>query len=305
MALYKLESDEDTVHSFFSADLSPIMTIDPGDTVRYRLLEASASLEPPRSDGSPRRKLMPRRQGMAGHALCGPIAIRGAKAGMTLGVQIGPIEAGTWGWTYTWSQRERTDDEQFVWSLDPVGLRGRTQRGQSVALRPFLGVMGMPPPQPGNHSTEPPRLWGGNLDCKALIPGSTLYLPIPVDGALFSTGDGHAAQGDGEVSGTAIECPIERAELTFTLYPDLRLTAPRAETPEGYVTFGVDADLNVAAQAAVDAMIEWMTTLWSISRMDALLLATVAVDVRVGQMCLDTAKMVYAVLPHGAIDLTP
>ena len=111
---------------------------------------------------------------------------------------------------------------------------------QASALAPFLGVMGMPPDEPGVHSTGPPRRCGGNIDCKELVAGTTLYLPISVDGALFSAGDGHAAQGDGEVSGTAIECPVERAELTLELSdlelahadrPDARRPGSRSASP--------------------------------------------------------------------------
>ena len=92
----------------------------------------------------------------------------------------------------------------------PPPASGVDDRGAEVSLAPFLGVVGMPPPEPGVHSTIPPRRFGGNIDCKELVAGTTLYLPVPVDGALLSAGDGHAAQGDGEVSGTAIECPLDR-----------------------------------------------------------------------------------------------
>src|SRR5258708_28174351 len=101
-----------------------------------------------------------------------------------------------------------------------------------------MGVRGMPPADPAQHTTQPPRVTGGNLDCKELVAGSTLYLPIAVPGGLFSVGDGHAAQGDGEVCVTAIECPMERVELTFELEPDLHLTTPRAHTPACWITFG-------------------------------------------------------------------
>ena len=100
---------------------------------------------------------------------------------------------------------------------------------RELDLKPFLGVMGMPPPEPGAHSTIPPRRWGGNLDCKELVAGSTLYLPIPVDGALFSAGDGHAAQGDGEVSGTAIETLAQaRLMLDVDEEPSSRARRPRS-----------------------------------------------------------------------------
>ena len=120
------------------------------------------------------------------------------------------------------------DGVVHAYELDAATMTGRSHLGHNVALQPFLGVMGMPPDEPGEHSTIPPRACGGNLDCRELVSGSTLYLPIAVDGALFSCGDGHAAQGDGEVSGTAIECPMERAELTFGL---AELAADDADRP--------------------------------------------------------------------------
>ena len=116
----------------------------------------------------------------------------------------------------------------------------------------------MPPPEPGIHSTAPPRRWGGNIDCKLLVAGTTLYLPIPVDGALLSAGDGHGAQGDGEVSGTAIECPLERAQLTLDLRDDLDLRMPVARTADAWVAFGFDEDLDTAAELAVETMLDLM-----------------------------------------------
>ena len=118
--------------------------------------------------------------------------------------------------------------------------------------------MGMPPDEPGIHSTSPPRYCGGNIDCKELVSGSSLFLPISVEGALFSAGDGHAAQGDGELSGTAIECPIQRAELTFVLHPNLHLTLPRARTPAGWITFGFHSDLYQATIQAGNSMLDLM-----------------------------------------------
>ncbi len=158
----------------------------------------------------------------AGHALVGPVEVRGAKAGGTLVVRVRQRRAGSVGR----HARARVDANRVDAS---TGDEGVEERGAKVALAPFLGVMGMPPDEPGRHSTGPPRRCGGNIDCKELVAGTTLYLPISVDGALFSAGDGHAAQGDGEVSGTAIECPVERAELTLEL-SELELRTPIART---------------------------------------------------------------------------
>ncbi|MBL8058359.1 MAG: acetamidase/formamidase family protein, partial [Anaerolineales bacterium] len=199
MTIHVLEPERRTLHGHFSRDLPPAVTIDPGDSVILRTLDAGWGLEPHPRDGSPRRQFEPRRPDLdTGHALCGPIAIRGAEPGMTLAVHIDEIQAGTYGATYVGAW-EHPINERFGllknalrldWELDPERLIGRNQFGHSLALRPFLGVMGLPPAEPGQHSTVPPRATGGNLDCKELVAGSTLYLPIAVPGALFSAGDG-------------------------------------------------------------------------------------------------------------------
>jgi acetamidase/formamidase len=180
-------------------------------------------------------------------------------------------------------------------------MTGRNQHGHTVRLRPFLGVLGMPPAEPGIHPTRPPRRCGGNIDCKELVAGSALYLPIAVPGALFSAGDGHAAQGDGEVAGPAIECPMEQVDLTFALRDDLPLHVPYAHTPAGWVTFGLHEDLNEATLLALDAMLDLLAAQMGIHRKDALALASVAVDLRVTQI-VNQVRGVHAVLPHGAIE---
>src|SRR4051794_30545146 len=178
-----------------------------------------------------------------------------------------------------------------------VALDGGTWRLGSHTVRsaPFLGVIGMPPPEPGEHSTTPPRRWGGNIDCKELVAGTTLYLPIPVDGALLMAGDGHGAQGDGEVSGTAIECPLEQARLTFEL-SDLELRSPVARTADAWLAFGFDEDLGLAAEHAMATMLDLMEREMQIPRREALALASVVVDLHVTQI-VNGAKGVHAILP--------
>ena len=126
--------------------------------------------------------------------------------------------------------------------------------GCELDLAPFLGVMGMPPPEPGVHSTVPPRRWGGNIDCKELVAGTTLYLPIPVDGALFSAGDGHAARVTARCRGTAIEAPAS-AQLTLDVRDDPALEWPVARIEGAWLTFGFDERLGIAAQIAIEGMV--------------------------------------------------
>jgi acetamidase/formamidase len=220
---------------------------------------------------------------------------------MTLAVRIDALRPGAWGWT--WAGGKLVEGEVLhLWTLDADRLRGHNQHGHSVVLRPFMGVMGMPPAEAGQHATVPPRVAGGNIDCKELVVGSTLYLPIAVLGGLFSVGDGHAVQGDGEVSRTAIECPMDEVTLTFHLRDDLHLATPRAETPIGWLTFGFDTDLDVAAQIALDAMIGLMAEHYELARVDALALASLVVDLRITQI-VNQVCGVHAVLPHGAIQM--
>jgi acetamidase/formamidase len=177
-------------------------------------------------------------------------------------------------------------------------MMGRNHLGQTAALRPFMGIMGMPLNEPGIHSTVPPRITGGNLDCKELVVGSTLYLPIEVAGGLFSTGDGHAAQGDGEIGGTAIECPMDLVELKFHLRDSFPVKTPVAKTPVGWLTMGFHASLNEAAFMAVEAMLTLMEHLYQLDRLEVVALASHAVDLRVTQI-VNEIPGVHAILPHG------
>jgi len=311
MAIYTVEPERRMLHGHFSRDLPPILTIDSGDTVRFRTLDAGWNLEPRRTtkyDEQP-AKFVPRDTELdSGHALCGPIAIRGAEPGMTLAVEINDVRPGAWGftavggWPHPVNERLGVVDQGtfLLWTLDSETLTGHNQYGRTVALRPFMGVMGMPPAEPGRHSTVPPRITGGNIDCKELVAGSTLYLPIAVPGGLFSVGDGHAAQGDGEACVTAIECPMDRVDITFSLDKELRLSTPRAYTPAGWITFGFDEDLNEATMIALDAMLDLMSERYDMSRLEALGMASVVVDLRITQI-VNEVRGVHALLEDGAI----
>jgi acetamidase/formamidase len=309
-----LEAAPDNLHGWFDRDLPPVLTVDPGTTVRFRTLDSSWGAGP-FPGGSPfERPRAPGYEKGAGHALTGPVEVRGARAGMVLEVRIDAVVPGTFGHTYAalkptaWNARlGLSEPAVHSWTIDSDDSgagTARNQLGHTVALRPFPGVLGMPPPEPGRHSTIPPRWHGGNLDCKELVTGSTLYLPVPVDGALLSVGDGHAAQGDGEVSGTAIECPMERIDLTLGLHDglfgDRPLTTPVARTPAGWVCMGIGDDLDEAAAEAMSAMLDLMSAQYGLRRADALALAGVVVDLRVTQI-VNRVFGAHAVLPPDAV----
>ncbi|MDX6485008.1 MAG: hypothetical protein QOF43_161, partial [Gaiellaceae bacterium] len=237
--IHDIPLEEGTVHGYFSSSLPPVLSIEPGDSVRFQSLNAGWRWDADREHFERDTALH------AGHALSGPIEVRGAKAGQTLVVAIDVVEPGPWGVTFG-------DGEPFQWAYDGTEWR---QGELAVTPEPFMGVIGMPPAEPGIHSTTPPRRFGGNIDCKLLVAGTTLYLPIPVDGALLSAGDGHGAQGDGEVSGTAIECPLERAQVTLAVREDLDLRMPIARTSDAWLAFGFDEDLDRAAELATETML--------------------------------------------------
>ena len=284
--IHEIPLERANLQGQFSRDFEPVLSVDPGDSVRIDVPNAGWHLELD-------RPMWPREQleGL-GHALAGPIEVRGARAGQTLAVRVDEVIPGSWGITITRPPEEHV----IVWELD--GRTGRAN-GIEVELSPFLGVMGMPPPEPGAHPTFPPRPWGGNIDCKELVAGTTLFLPIPVDGALFSAGDGHGVQGDGEVCGTAIECPAS-AQLTLELRDDLELQWPIARTTSSWLTFGFDPELGEAARIALDGMLDLMQRDHSFEREEAHALASLVVDLRVTQLA-NHVLGVHAVLPDDAL----
>ena len=295
MTNHHLDCVPSNLHGAFAPGRAPILTVDPGDRVTASVLDAGWHLleqaRPLTYDSMVQLAQRPT-EALAGHCLIGPIAVRGAKAGQVLEVRIDDVVPGTWGWGAAggWDTPLNTalklgmgaEEARFIWEIDREIGRARNQHGDAVSIRPFPGVIGMPPPDPGFHSTIPPRRWGGNLDCRELIPGSRLFLPIPVDECLLSLGDGHAAQGDGELSGIAVECGLERLSVTLHVH-DMALDMPRAETPAGRITFGVADTLDEAAAIAVDGMLRWMGELWGLPRARALALASLCVDLRVTQ----------------------
>jgi acetamidase/formamidase len=300
---HEIPLERGTLHGHFSRDLTPVLTIESGDTVAFSCLDSGWHVAPGKTFEPRDEKLD------EGHALVGPIEVRGARAGQTLAVRIDEVRVGPFGATVAggWStplndRLGMSEGETLVlhWNLDAERGIGRDPHGRMVELRPFPGVLGMPPPEPGIHATAPPRRWGGNIDCKELVAGTTLFLPISVDGALFSAGDGHARQGDGEVSQTAIECPLDRLELTLSVEDRPDLSTPIAWTPDAWLTFGFDEDLDEAAAAATDAMLELMRRELDLERADALALASVVVDLRVTQL-VNGVRGVHAVLHHDAI----
>ncbi len=308
MAVHQLEPTPRTTADVFCAGHQAVLTVDPGDTVVVTALDAAGYLARPAFPGEQPPTMFAE---FRGHCLTGPIAVRGARPGDMLALRLVSLRTGQWGWTAAPGRHDGpvakrlglTEEGQgawLAWELDAAAGKGTANGRFTRSLAPFLGVMGVAPAGPGEHSTIPPRAGsGGNIDCKELVAGSTLYLPVNVDGALLYLGDGHAAQGDGEVGGTAIECPMT-AEAVLDIATGRPLASVHADTPGGRVTFGFDADLNAAMGDALEAMVTWLTVLFGVGRAEALALASTSVDMRVTQVANGTWG-VHAVLPDGLL----
>lgn len=306
MTLHRLATTRETATDVLSRDLDPVLTVDPGDEIVVETLDASGHLEPQRTPGEERPLLLPARRG---HCLVGPIAVRGAEPGDLLALHLRELVPASWGWTVAGAAQSRVtrmlglepgERAALLWEIDPSAGTATERRGPTVPIAPFLGVMGTAPAEPGEHSTIPPRPGtGGNIDCRELVAGSVLHLPVQAPGALLFLGDGHAAQGDGEVGGTAIECGMT-TRLRVEVVRDRPLDSVHAETAAGRIAFGFDEDLNAATGAALAAMVRWLTVLLGVDRATALAFASAAADLRVTQIANRTWG-VHALLPPGRL----
>ncbi len=309
MALHRVEPTPHDTVNVFSAAHEPAVTVEPGDTVIVRSLDAAGYLERQEFPGDTAK---PKMFGgdFRGHCLNRPVAVRGTAPGDMLKVEIVSLTPGAWGWTASPAVPgspvaarlgfTEADVASLLWEIDAEAGTATANGRYTRSLAPFLGVTGVAPAGEGEHSTIPPRTGaGGNIDCKELVAGTALYLPVNTDGGLLYLGDGHGAQGDGESCGTAIECGMT-TEAVVSVARGRPLGTVHAETPAGLVTFGFSADLNEAMGDALDAMVTWMAELYGISRAEALALASTCADLRVTQV-VNVTWGVHAVLPAGVL----
>ncbi|RJW32293.1 acetamidase [Clostridiales bacterium TF09-2AC] len=308
MADHILKPSRKNLHGSLSKSIPPVLTITPGETVDFTTLEADWRIARPDSPLSSSGVFMERSfPADQGHALCGPVYIQGARPGMTLAVRINQIIPGTWGWSRVGggdpdhlSRIGFVGDEYFlIWDIDRQKGICRSHMGHCVPLSPFMGVMAVAPDSDDYVKTHAPGPYGANMDCRDITSGSILYLPIYTQGALFSTGDGHARQGDGESGCTAIECPMEQVSMTFNLI-DEPLDSPVCNSPKGWITFGFHSDLTVAAYYALMDMCRLMERLYGFGHKEAMAMASVAVDMKITQL-VNGIRGVHALLPHGVI----
>lgn len=300
---------------YYDAALAPVLTIRSGDRVRLETLVARG-LDRLRMAGIPASSFTAgelaveeavTERGPGAHPLTGPIRVVGAEAGDMLEVRILDVEPMTrWG-VSGFLPGGGTLPDVFTraalrrFELDPDAGVARMEGGEAeIPLRPFFGSFGVAPPAlRGRLSSRPPDYYGGNLDNKELVAGTTLYLPVHVDGALLSIGDGHAAQGDGEVSGTAIETSM-RGTVEIHLHRGGAPRWPRAETPTHYVSMGLHADLDEAARLATLDMVDFLVEHRGMSPDDAYVLCSVALDLRITQL-VDGTKGVHGMLAKAVL----
>ena len=283
---------ESCAWGFFDAARAPVLEVGSGDVVVIDTVSGAPEVLPPAGFHVPPELYdvhARAERAMGGHIVTGPVAVRGARPGDVLQVDILDVALRQdWGYNVirplAGTLPEEFDEGRCVTiPLDAEAGVARLSWGLELPLRPFFGVMAVAPPVSwGRVSTIQPRRFGGNLDNKELVAGSTLFLPVQAEGALFSCGDGHGAQGDGEVCITAIETAL-RGTFRLTVRSDLSWEYPRAETPGHLITMGMHPSLDTCAEMALRDMIGWIVDLTGLSREDAYMLCSLAGDLRVTQ----------------------
>ena len=305
---HRLPAGPETVAwGYYWAEAEPVLRISSGDIVEVETMITSS---PPRLEraGVPASKVQQSLRdiydqvtdrGPGGHILTGPIYVEGAEPGDVLEVRILSVElALDYGYNGCsgFAPQNCEGGGTRILEIDRDRMVSPFGPGIEVPLRPFFGSMGVaPPPAAGRWSSVPPWVHAGNLDNKELVAGTTLYIPVHVPGALFEVGDGHAAQGDGEVDQTAIETSLT-GELQFIVRKDMSLSWPVAETRTHWITMGTHEDLTEATRIAIDETVNFLATRFGLERIEAYRLVGLAVDLRITQL-VDQKVGVHAMIP--------
>jgi acetamidase/formamidase len=305
--MHHLRATPETSHwGFLDAKLKPVLTIKSGERVVIDTVSGNPEMMPPPNLGMP---VLPEQteihqkvpKGTGNHLFTGPIYVEGAEPGDVLEVSILDIEMRQdWGWNIFRGLVGTIPEDYPYYRIIHIPLDRKTNTatmpwGLKIPTRPFFGQLAVAPrPEYGRQNSKEPREFGGNMDCKELVAGSKVYLPVWTKGALFSTGDGHAAQGDGEVCGTAIETALT-GTFEFNVLKDLKWRMPHAESPTHFITLGLDVDLDDAAAQALRAMIDWLVEMLNISRDHAYSFCSFVVDLHVTQT-VNNVKGVHAMI---------
>ncbi len=303
-------------HLAWDHSIPPIASIKSGDTVNFDLLDAACGQIGRQSTVEAIRTL----DFSQVDQVNGPIYVEGAEPGDTLEIELLDLQPADWGWTanipgFGLLADEFPEPALKIWHLEG-GADGWAEfaPGIRIPLAPFCGEIGLAPGLSGALSTIPPYRHGGNMDTKHLTKGARLYLPVEVPGALFSMGDGHAAQGDGEVCGTAIETPM-RTTVRLTVLKDLQVSEPqfltsgpltqRTNTAPYFATDGIGPDLMEATRKAVRHMIDYLQRSHGLSRLDAYMLCSVVVDLKLCEVVDAPHWVVGAFLPQSIFMAAP
>ncbi len=298
-------------HSRWNATLPPRLTIDSGDVVHFECQDSSGA-QVHRDMTVEEFQSIDR--GLI-HALTGPVAIAGAELGDVLQIDVLEVRHKGWGWSSVipglgFLKERFTEPFLFHWELEPS--ISRSLGPAIVPLRPFCGIMGVAPAEKGEFRTRPPGIFGGNMDVRELAAGATLYLPVLQPGALFSCGDAHAAQGNGEVCINGIECPAD-VSLRFHLHKQQPLSGPLVESSTApdehgpaWVVIESSTDALASAHAATDRMVDLLTNRWGFDPVHAYLLCSVAMHLRISQLVNEpiitvSASIAKSILPERAL----
>lgn len=305
---HRLEPSPDTVHwGYFDATLKPVLQISSGDTVVIASISGSKDELPPATVGTALQNhldiLDTMQPELGPHILTGPVAVEGAEPGDILEVRIEAVELiQDWGYNVTKPGRgvlPQRFPERRLYHI-PIDRKRNVALcpwGVELPLAPFFGIMAVAPaPAYGRVSTIEPREYGGNIDNRELTAGSRLYLPVFVPGALFSVGDGHGCQGDGEVNLTALETAL-RGRFTLIVHKARKLPLPRAVTADYFITMAFHPSLNEAATIALNQMIDALSASTNLTEADAYALCSMACSLRVTQF-VDGNNGIHAMLPR-------
>lgn len=281
-------------HLKWSKAIEPVLTIDSEDIVTFDTIDGSNGQIIPTSTADDILKF----KAELADPLFGPVYVRGAEPGDTLEVEVLELKTSDWGWTaimpgFGLLTNDFPEAHLKIWKLDPKDSCATFKEGIRIPMHPFLGVMGVAPAE-GEFPTIPPLDTGGNIDTRHITAGTKLFLPVRAPGALFSCGDGHAAQGDGEVCGTAIETPMQ-VKLRLTVRKNMKwVTSPNyastssaltlAEDRGYYAVLGIDSDLLEATRKAVRGIIEYIVQTKGMTRVEAYMLASVSINLRVSEV---------------------
>jgi acetamidase/formamidase len=308
---HRLEATPSTVaYGYYWSEANPVLRIASGDILDVDTLLTST---PDRLEkaGVPAARIQPslraivehvKDRGPGGHILTGPVYVEGAEVGDALEVRVLsidlPIDYGYNGCSGFIRENCTPGAGLRIIQMERKRLIGQFAPGIEIPLRPFFGSMGVAPPAArGRVSSNPPDIHAGNLDNKELVAGTTLWIPVHVPGALFQIGDGHAAQGDGEVDQTAIETSL-RGRVQLTVRKGMTLAWPRAETPSHFISMGTDVDLTKATRIAIQEMVDFLVSTKKLDKHGAYQLTSIAGDVAITQL-VDGTMGVHVKLPKG------